>query len=100
MTSKFKTIASELVAGADKRYAAPEILHKSHEQPLELFKKSDVFSLAVVTYEVMTGLKYGGCLTSCNNLPRSMHGILSICWEEDPNKRPTVDQFRTKWNEV
>lgn len=107
MTSKMKNIAAELVDQIDKCYAAPEILRRSLEHPSEVLQKSDVFSLAIVAYEVMTGIKksfagvpsldsYKGILPS-NDLTRSVHGILSICWEEDPTRRPTAEQFCTKW---
>lgn len=97
--SKFGSIAEDQVSEVEESYSAPELLHRSNLS-FEQLKKADIYSLGIVTYEVMTGIKsYGGIplLDSFSGLPHSMRELMSTCWEDNPEKRPTANNFLKDW---
>ena len=108
--SRLGSIADDMVSEIEESYAAPEILrHTQHLTP-ELLQKADIYSLGVITYEVMTGTMkhYAGIppldshddsSTLSTNLPLLVRNILKTCWEEEPKKRQTATQFLKDWKQ-
>lgn len=115
----FKDKKSDRVTGefqVNKRYAAPEIVHKGLFASEQL-RKADVYSLAIVAYELLEGEE------ACERLPSKVQGIdkedikaypffrnskvsLSIydilikCWDCNPDKRPEAADFTQFWKRV
>lgn len=96
--SKFGTIAEDIVSEVDESYTAPELFNQSNLTPEQL-QKADIYSLGIVIFEVMTGTKShaGIPLLDSSKLPHSMLEIMSTCWEDDPEKRPTANHFLKDW---
>jgi serine/threonine protein kinase len=104
--SRFRCIAGDLVSEADESYAAPELLGHSQHLTHEQLQRADIYSLGIIAYEVMTGIKrfdegppplhaeHGLSLST------NMLSVMVDCWEEDPKKRPIASQFLMKWKRL
>lgn len=99
----------------DPNYAAPEIL-QSKPLTCEQLKEADVYSMAVLSYEVMESVEpYEGLpsqLTRANstrqsgssppsaNLSHGMFDVMKRCWDEDSAKRPSSRDFLNDWRRL
>lgn len=103
MQSRYGSIADDMVCEIEESYAAPEVLDQEQHLTPEQLQKADIYSLGIITYEVMTGTMkyYAGTplleLQNYANLPLSARNIMKTCWEEDPGKRQTATQFLKDW---
>lgn len=99
------------VAEMSPRYLAPELIRAEIEQQdIEITEKSNVYSYAILVWELLTAAKaYRGC-TPANiasdpslrpfvppNLPQSIVHILTACWQAAPDERPKFAQIAAQW---
>ena len=98
-------------------YAAPEILRDDFI-PLEQLKQADVYSLAIVAYEVLVKKKvYTGVISvqqleKCikrgtyppplwkSNLSQEVTDIVIKCWNYKAEERYTTEEFIRKWKGI
>ncbi|BAU80032.1 serine-threonine kinase [Tokyovirus A1] len=90
-------------------YMAPEVLSGSRYD-----EKADVYSFGVLVWEVITKKKpyegqspvrvaelarEGKRLSIPNDCPKDIKKLLKKCWEEDPNKRPSMSEVSRYFGE-
>ena len=99
-------------------YSAPEILRRDIMSGKH-FQSADVYSLAMVAYEVMCGchcyintttkkqhtsmvLQYNArpSLEDVVNMSQAIKELLVKCWDADSSLRLTAKQFISRWNEI
>ncbi|XP_071951037.1 uncharacterized protein [Antedon mediterranea] len=99
-------------AGGTMRYMAAERLNN----PPLVSKKSDVYSLMIVIWEIMTGTRHfdgktdfelarerlvpSPPLSVPQNWPDTLKNLGFLCWQEDYQDRPTITQVRDMLFEV
>ena len=97
------------------RYSAPEVLRGELLAMAQLFQ-ADIYSLAVVVFEVVTGeepfeglsvkqleANVGrGSLrpTSTVAISKPVEQLLNQCWDGSASKRPTIEEFQAKWSNI
>lgn len=100
-------ITNTSMAGTPK-YSAPELM----EEGLQFGRSVDVFSLAIIFYELFSGLDpFPGCKTVVqviaallqdkrpdfpSNFPDSIKDVIRKGWSKDPIDRPGVKAFQTE----
>ena len=100
------------VGKVDPNYVAPEIL-QNKPLPQELLKKADVYSMGVLSHEVMESqqpypnlpsqlielsskrIQVSGSMFA--NLSQEMFGLVRRCWEQDSSRRPSSKEFLNAW---
>lgn len=106
--SKFASSYDPVWEFVNKNYAAPEIL-QTLPLPIDKIKKADVYSLALVAYEVLSSKE--PCDEHPSRVPNSglaaflqvrhmsteMFGIITQCLTVEPLKRPSADEFTKQW---
>lgn len=107
-------------AAGTSRRLAPEIINpsqKGNAAPMMESKAADVFAFGMFAVEVFTGKipfeeqKYGAVALRISRggepeVPRSaqgvgltseMWGLLENCWQQNPSKRPTMEEVAERW---
>ena len=92
------------------RWTALEVIKKydGHKPSDELLRKSDVYSFAMTCYEVVTGklpfqdiqgdklmamIEAGDRPELPADLDEELRGLITSCWDSDPNKRPEFEDI-------
>ena len=96
-------------------YSAPEVLRGELLTMAQLFQ-ADIYSLAVVVFEVVTGeepfehldlnvrqleanVGHGSLRpTSTVAMSKPVEQLLNQCWDGSASKRPTIEEFQAKWS--
>lgn len=115
--SRFESQSScNLIGHVNPHYAAPEILRKD-QLATEQLTKSDMYSLAIVMYEVLEEKKAYGDFTAkqleaevgCNSLRPTLQDtsltpsvvdIMTKCWNGSINVRITPSEFVIEWKKI
>ena len=115
----FTVVATQGVAGSS-RWLAPEIIDPptgAGSKPLTASKSADVFAFAMLAVEVFTGRVPFWNMKSGRVLPKIVSGkrpdkplaaeqlgltlemwkFIEKCWNQNPNKRPSIDQVVSAW---
>ena len=99
------------------RYSAPEVLRGELLTSINRLMQADVYSLAIVVFEVVTeeepfeGLSVkqleanvgrGNLRPESDNarLSQPLLDLLAKCWEDSASKRPTATDFLAQWKKV
>lgn len=96
------------------RYSAPEVLRGELLTMTQLLQ-ADIYSLAIVVFEVMTeeepfegltikqletNVGHGTMRPTSAKLSRSIAELLTRCWDRDARKRLTAAEFQEAWNTI
>lgn len=93
------------------RYLAPELIQQELAQAdVEITEKSNVYSYAILIWELLTSTKAYRRVTPAQiasdplvrpsmppNLPQSIVHILTSCWHPSPDERPKFAQLAAQW---
>ncbi|XP_038072971.1 tyrosine-protein kinase Yes-like [Patiria miniata] len=101
------TASADIIMCGVSPWTAPEV-GKSHDDPDEVTPKSDVFSYAVVIWELLTGkTPFAGqsayeiaaalatdrkSLEIPTECPEPLRNLLTECWDPDYRRRPSMDE--------
>jgi hypothetical protein len=91
---------------------APEAIDPSKMPPGYDYRKKDIFSFAIVLWEVFTGESAFADYESAMGVmfavlngkrprfPRNFHprlkNVIEECWSADPDRRPSLDEVHSK----
>ena len=90
-------------------YVAPELFVYDNSQHPPFSKKTDIYSLGVLLWEISSGyppfksedysdialiynVTHGTREKMIPDTPPDYHELYTDCWNEDPNKRPIIDK--------
>lgn len=98
-STRFSTVAGQMVG--TPAYMAPELLLGAKEE-----RGSDIWSLAIVTYELLTGerpsfARHGSLIdSSAEDLPGCWRDFFNWSLAREPSQRPeSVDRFLYRFEE-
>eukprot|EP00026_Physarum_polycephalum_P010141 Phypoly_transcript_10292.p1 GENE.Phypoly_transcript_10292~~Phypoly_transcript_10292.p1 ORF type:complete len:311 (+),score=28.63 Phypoly_transcript_10292:351-1283(+) len=112
--SEFVTSQTNVIGSL--RWAAPEVAKPSKLREPKYSEKSDIYSLGMVFFEIITGefpfrydsnfgsiakkIKGGVRPVIPQHCPSKFADIMLQCWETDPDKRPTSQELVTVLTEI